>query len=184
MGVSNPDSTTVLVNSSTNSGTPSVLATICSTTSDGRALPPVTRSTIASTWLRSKRLSVSWLRCERLPQGGVNSGRKVSSANSRVVGTWSSKSVSTSSVEGSAQCRSSQVQYTTACSASSTSHATNASWVFCFCFCGLSVRGGALSGCGSESREANRDRVSAWGKRYAARTRWSLASLVWGTSSR
>src|SRR5262249_12003261 len=107
--------------------TPSVLATICCTTSDGRALPPVTRSTIASTWLCPKRLSVSWLRCERLPQGEVNSGRNVSSANSRVAGTWSRKSVSTSSVEGSAQCRSSQVEYTAAVSASSTSHATKAS---------------------------------------------------------
>ena len=33
-----------------------------------------------------------------------------------------------------------------ACSASSTSHATKASWVFCFCFCGLSVSGGAAFG--------------------------------------
>ena len=37
---SRPDSRTVLVSSSTNRGTPSVLATICPSTSAGRALPP------------------------------------------------------------------------------------------------------------------------------------------------
>ena len=46
----NPDSSTILVSSSTNSGTPSVLATICSTTAAGSVLPPVTRCTISSTW--------------------------------------------------------------------------------------------------------------------------------------
>src|SRR5216684_8661454 len=142
MGVSNPDSTTILVNSSTNRGTPSVLATICCTTSGGRALPPVTRSTIASTWLCPKRLSVSWLRCDRLPQGGVNSGRKVSSTYRLAVGAWSTTRVSTSSVEGSAQCTSSQVASTVFRSASANNHTTNASWVFCFCFCGLKFRGG------------------------------------------
>src|SRR5215510_2404121 len=104
-----PDSTTVLVNSSTNKGTPSVLATICCITSRGRALPPVTRFTIVSTCGRSKRLSVSWLRCERLPQGGVNSGRKVSSTYRRAVGTCSTTTCNTSSVDGSAQCTSSHV---------------------------------------------------------------------------
>ena len=34
-------------------------------------------------------------------------------------------------------------------------HATNASWVFCFCFCGLRVSGGIPSGCGNESKVAN-----------------------------
>ncbi len=137
-----PDSTTVLVNSSTNNGTPSVLATMCCMTSAGSAFPRVTCSTMVSTCGRPKRLSVSWLRCERLPQGGVNSGRKVNTANSRVVGTWSRRKVSTSNVEGSAQCRSSQAQYTAAFSASSTSHATKAACVFSFCFCGLTVIGG------------------------------------------
>src|SRR2546428_11706151 len=80
------DSRTVFVNSSTNSGTPSVLATICSTTSEGKVLPPVTCSTIVSTSERPKRLSVSWLTCERFPQGEVNSGRNVSSTYRRAVG--------------------------------------------------------------------------------------------------
>ena len=156
--VSNPDSTTVLVNSSTNNGTPSVLATICCTTSAGKRFAarhlarPSPRPDV-----RPKRLSVSWLRCDRFPQGGMNSGRKVSSANSRVVGTWSSKSVSTSSVEGSAQCRSSQAQYTAAFSASSTSHATKAACVFSFCFCGLTVIGGVAF----RMREATTERPTA-----------------------
>jgi hypothetical protein len=53
------NSKTVLVNSSTNSGTPSALATICSSTSGGNALPPVTSATIAAPRLRLSRLSVS-----------------------------------------------------------------------------------------------------------------------------
>ena len=40
--MSSPDSSTVFVSSSTNSGTPSVLATICSSTSGGKAFPPLT----------------------------------------------------------------------------------------------------------------------------------------------
>ncbi len=49
-------------------------------------------------------------------------------------------------------------------SASSISHATNASWVFCFCFWGLSVSGGMPSGCGSESKAANREQSVGLGK--------------------
>src|SRR5262249_28724507 len=158
------DSMTVLVNSSTNKGTPSVLATICCTTSGGRALPPVTRSTIVSTSERPKRLSVIWLRYEWAPQGGGNSGRKVSRVSIRAVGDCLMKRCNNSNVEGSAQCRSSQAQYTAALSASSMIHATNASCAFCFCFCGLSVRGGIPSGCGNESKVANSGRVSAWGE--------------------
>ena len=63
------------------------------------------------------------------------------------------------------------------CSASSTIHATNASWVFCFCFCGLRVSGGMPSGCGSESKAANSGRVSAWGKRYARERLLEFAQL-------
>ena len=80
------------------------------------------------------------------PHGGVNSGRNVSTANSRVVGTCPRNSVSNSSVDGSAQCRSSQAYVIGCCLASAHSHATSASWVFSFCFWGLRVRAGKPSG--------------------------------------
>ena len=47
------------VNSSTNSGTPSVLATIWSSTAAGSALPPLSRATMAAPCRRLNRLRVS-----------------------------------------------------------------------------------------------------------------------------
>ena len=52
-----PPSSTALVSSSTNSGLPSVLATICLVTSAGSARPPATRATMLSTSSRSRRPS-------------------------------------------------------------------------------------------------------------------------------
>ena len=75
-----PDSSTILVSSSTNSGTPSVLATTCSTISAGSALPCATRPISSAARRRGKRLSVTWVRCERPFQGGRKSGRQVNSA--------------------------------------------------------------------------------------------------------
>src|SRR4029450_1883153 len=75
-----PASSTVLVSSSTNSGLPSVLATICFITSGGSTRPPVTRATMFSTSWRSRRPSVKVPTLGRPTQGGSNSGRRVNSA--------------------------------------------------------------------------------------------------------
>jgi hypothetical protein len=66
-----------LVNSSTNSGTPSVRSTIWPTTSSGNALPPAICSTKAVRSCRSSRLSVSMLTWGWPVQGIWNSGRNV-----------------------------------------------------------------------------------------------------------
>jgi hypothetical protein len=78
-----------LVISSTNSGTPSVFCTICSTTSNGIALPPASRVASTSICGRSSRFRVSGLTCERAGQGDVNSGRKVNTIKSGAVGACS-----------------------------------------------------------------------------------------------
>src|SRR4029453_15317070 len=75
--------------------------------------------------------------------GGSNSGRKVSRVNIRAVGVWSIKRLSSSRVEGSAQCRSSHTASTGCHSASSRKNATSASWVRCFCSWGLRASGGS-----------------------------------------
>ena len=72
-----PLSTTVLVSSSINSGTPSVRSAICSEISLGSALPPVTWRMISAPYRRGSRLRVSIVTWGRPIQGGVNSGRKV-----------------------------------------------------------------------------------------------------------
>ena len=73
-----PASSTVFVSSSTNSGFPSVLATICFITSAGSTRPPVTRVTMLSTSLRSRRPSVRVLTLAKTDPGWLgNSGRKV-----------------------------------------------------------------------------------------------------------
>ena len=56
-----PNSRTALVNSSTNSGTPSVRSKIWSSSSRGSALPPLTRTTTAAPCDRESRVSESWV---------------------------------------------------------------------------------------------------------------------------
>ena len=115
------------------------------------------------------------------PRRGETRAERSAAASSRVVGTWSRKSVSTSNVEGSAQCRSSQAQYTAACSASSTSHATKASWVFCFCFCGLSVSGGVVRRDGAtRARRPTAERIGLGEVDSERSVCWSLAQLGLG----
>jgi hypothetical protein len=68
--LSSSDSSTILVNSRTNSGTPLVLMTNGCCTSAGSDLVPATRATMASTWARGKRLNVTGVTWARKPQGG------------------------------------------------------------------------------------------------------------------
>src|SRR5262249_1576175 len=76
-----PASSTVLVSSSTNSGLPSVLTTVCSVTSAGSIRPPVTRTTMLWTLERWRRPSVKVLTLGRPTHGGPNSGRKGNTAS-------------------------------------------------------------------------------------------------------
>src|SRR5215813_11412639 len=85
-GVLEPDSSTILVNSSTNSGTPSDCATTCPTTTAGSALRCATRPITSAAWRRGKRGSVIWVRYERPVQGGLKSARKVNSTRTHAVG--------------------------------------------------------------------------------------------------
>ena len=78
-----PASSTALVSSSTNSGTPSVRAAISPSTSGGRPRPPARRATIASVGPRPRRLSVSRVTCGCPPRVGWLSGRLVSSISTR-----------------------------------------------------------------------------------------------------
>src|SRR5262249_4030999 len=89
-----PASSTVLVSSSTKSGFPSVLVTICFITSAGSTRPPVTRATMFSTSSRSSRPSDKVLTLGRPTHGGSNSGRKVNSAST---GSWRTRSTVRSS---------------------------------------------------------------------------------------
>ena len=73
-----PASSTVLVSSSTNSGTPSVLATICSTKSGGSSRPAVTLLMIAAVGSRPSRFSVSRVTCGCPPSPCRKVGRAVS----------------------------------------------------------------------------------------------------------
>ena len=102
-----PASSTALVSSSTNSGTPSVRAAISPSTSGGRPRSPARRATIASVGPRPRRLSVSRVTCGCPPRAGWSSGRLVSSISTRAPAIRSRASPTSSSVVGSIQCASS-----------------------------------------------------------------------------
>jgi hypothetical protein len=73
---------------------------IYATTSAGSALPPARWVSSDSTWGRSRRVSVRGVICERLGQGGMNSGRNVRRLSIAAVGDWSSSSPRYSRVDG------------------------------------------------------------------------------------
>ena len=95
------------MSSSTKSGTPSVLATIWSNTSTGSALPPVTRSTIASGLPPPKAIERKRGRMRAPAQGAANSGRQVTTKSARRFGSRSTSRPNRSSDVGSIQCASS-----------------------------------------------------------------------------
>src|SRR5262249_33929458 len=68
--LSRPDSSTTLVSSSTNSGTPSVLRTISASTVGGKALFPATCVARRVTCAEANRRSVSAVRYATMAQGG------------------------------------------------------------------------------------------------------------------
>ncbi len=105
----------VLVSSSTNNGTPSVRARICSRISAGNALPPADRSTRVMPSRRPRRASASVVTCASAGQGGVNSGRAVTRSSNGSVGARATVRVNSSSEVGSIQCASSN-SISTGCS--------------------------------------------------------------------
>ena len=139
--VTNSDSSTVLVSSSTNSGTPSVFWTIWSRTSSGSGFPPVSRSSIVVTWLRLKRFRVSDVICVWPVQGEMKSARKVMSSSALVPCALSTMSVNSSSVVGSAQCTSSKKSRTGRCWLKPSICPMRASSVFFFCISGVISEG-------------------------------------------
>jgi hypothetical protein len=96
-----------LVSSSTKSGTPSARSMMRSTTASGSGTPRVMPPIMWVAWRRERRLTATVVRCERAGQGGTKAGRKVSRVSTRAVGLCASNSPSSSTVEGSHQCRSS-----------------------------------------------------------------------------
>ena len=103
----------------------------------------------------------------------------------RAVGTCSISRVSHSTVEGSVQCRSSRMNSTGCCSASSSTRVSRACRVCCFCRCGVRVRGGYWSaGRGSDSRATRSGSSPARWPPYWARACCSCGTLMDGASSR
>ena len=138
-GVSPAASSTALVSSSTNSGTPSALATICCRTASGSARPPATASARAALCRRGRRFSEISVACGRPFQGGGNSGRKVSSSSTRSPAIRPTSRSSSSSVVGSAQCRSSNTHSTGCLRARPATCSTRTSIVASLCRCGAAV---------------------------------------------
>ena len=139
---SRPDSSRFFVNSSTNSGMPSVLATIWSRTSAGNILPPVTFVTIVTHSLWLIRLSVSAVRCAYPLQGDLNSGRNVTSMRKSADRNCSINRLISSSVDGSAHCTSSTTISTGCWVVMASIKATTASSVRFFRSSGLKASGG------------------------------------------
>ena len=103
-----PGSSTALVSSSTNSGTPSVLATICSSSSAGSALPPATCSTMRRGLPRAEAVEGQQRGVGVAGPGRRNSGRKVTTSSTGSAAIRSTTRSKSSSVVGSIQCASSK----------------------------------------------------------------------------
>ena len=132
-----PDSRIVLVSSSTKRGTPSVLATICFSTSFGSALPATIGLIIASHSVGLSRLMESAVTGPRPAHTGANSGRCVTTISTWALLTRSIHRSTSSRVEGSIQCASSNTSRSGVRDASPKISSTMASRVFCRCWTGL-----------------------------------------------
>ena len=179
---SKPLSKTVLVNSSTNSGTPSVRSTIWSTTSPGSALSEICATKMVRS-RRSKRLSVSIVTCGRPVQGGWNSGRKVTSSRTGRVRRCSTVRSSSSREVGSIQCASSKTITTGCWRARPLSWHISASSVRCFFWGGLRSGNGRRSEAGNDYRSAINATSSSGGAARASKDS-SFSSLAEAISSR
>ena len=103
-----PDSSKPLVSSSTNKGTPSVLAAMSSSKARGKALPWVTRRARLSTDSRPMRESARRSTLARAPMACTKLGLAVTSSNMRSDSVCSSSLSISARVVGSIQCASSR----------------------------------------------------------------------------
>ena len=149
-----PPSATSRVNSSTNSGTPSVRSATWSATSFGMATA-VWACIISATWPRVSRFSATCV-CNACPfHGGSYSGRAVNNASTCTPPPRSTNWVNRASVDGSTQCRSSTTNNKGLCSARAPSQSRMASWVFSRSRSGWRAGVGNRSPPGTDSRAAN-----------------------------
>ena len=112
ISLSSPLSSTVLVSSSTNKGTPSVCERRWFTTSFGISFPSATLRASASASRFPRRLSVTVETCVWLGQGGANSGRAVITSKMGRPVMRSTASEKSSSEVGSYQWASSKIMST------------------------------------------------------------------------
>ena len=139
---SDPDSTTALVSSSANNGTPSALAVICSCIPHGNSLPPVTSEMICPVCSRDNRSRRSKVTCDSSSPGGKNSGLKLHKTKTRAVLINAMHRPSSSSVLESLQCASANSITTGRVSARSRTCRTNAAIVRSLCRGGVTVGDG------------------------------------------
>ena len=149
-----PVSNSIFVSSSTKSGTPSVFATTRFTARGGRSRASASARTIDSTSASSSQFTPTSVTYDRFDHGGANVFRKVKTDIIETLGRCSISKPSNSSVDGSAQCRSSQMASTGCSAALSQSHSTSDSRVRRFRSAGLPMRLGYFSPTGSDSRFA------------------------------
>ncbi len=176
-------SSTALVSSSTNSGTPSVRSMICSSSAGGSGLPPVTCSTSVMRSRRPRRLSVMLVTCGWPAQGGWKSGRWVMTSRIGKPCMRSTVSVSSSSEVGSLHCTSSNAISTGALRArlsSRPSSAASTSLRLRFGSIGVALCSGAARPTSSASRLA----AAALSSLPCASSFSSLARFCAGVSSR
>ena len=98
-----PDSSTALVISSTNSGTPSLRAAISSSSAPGSGLPAVIRSTMSCTVPRTSRFRTRRVTTGWLANDAAKVGRAVTTTSAALPRTRSSASSNISRVVGSIQ---------------------------------------------------------------------------------
>ena len=96
-------------------------------------------------WRLVSRANLIAVRLKRSGQGATNSGRAVPTSNTRAVGLCAISRPSSSSDDGSDQCRSSTTSTSGCASASASSHAANSSIVLRRCSSGLIANGGVPS---------------------------------------
>ena len=109
------------------------------------SIAPATRSITVRAWRLLSRASLIAERFERSGHGATNSGRAVPISITRAVALCAISRPSSSSDDGSDQCRSSTTSTSGCASASASSHAASSSIVLRRCISGLIANGGLLS---------------------------------------
>ena len=148
------------VSSSAKSGTPSVRLSTCSTIAAGSPPRPATRSTRRSVCRRVRRRRARRVTCSSPAHAGLVPGRAVATTSTGAPAAWRTSASSTSSLEGSSQCRSSTTSSTGLRAEAASTSCNSASSVFCLRFCGVSSSGERASSGGSDSASVSSATVS------------------------